>query len=75
MGRSWLALAAGAAIGAAGGAVLIRLRPGSGPVDPADDGLGTLTRNELYERARVAEIPGRSRMTKDELIRALRDAS
>ena len=30
-----------------------------------------LTKAELYERAQVAEIPGRSSMTKDELIEAV----
>lgn len=33
--------------------------------------LEALTRRELYERARARGIPGRSRMTKDELINAL----
>lgn len=31
------------------------------------------TKDELLERARELEIPGRSRMTKDELIDALRN--
>ncbi|SDS35743.1 Rho termination factor N-terminal domain-containing protein [Corynebacterium timonense] len=31
------------------------------------------TREELYERAQELEIEGRSSMTKDELIKALRD--
>ena len=31
------------------------------------------TRDELYERARELDIEGRSDMTKDELIEALRD--
>jgi len=31
-----------------------------------------LTRDELYERAQEAEIPGRSEMSKDELVEALR---
>jgi DNA end-binding protein Ku len=34
-----------------------------------------LTKAELYERARAANIPGRSEMTKDELVRALRSAA
>ena len=38
-------------------------RPGS---------LEDLTRDELYERAQEAEIPGRSEMSKDELVEALR---
>ena len=32
------------------------------------------TRDELYDRARELDVEGRSGMTKDELIRALRDA-
>lgn len=32
------------------------------------------TKDELYDRARALDIEGRSRMNKDELIRALRDA-
>jgi hypothetical protein len=38
-------------------------RPGS---------LEDLTRDELYARAQEAEIPGRSEMSKDELVEALR---
>jgi hypothetical protein len=34
--------------------------------------LEDLTRDELYERAQEAEIPGRSEMSKDELVEALR---
>jgi hypothetical protein len=37
--------------------------------------LEELTKDELYERAREADIHGRSEMTKDELIRALRSAA
>ncbi len=36
--------------------------------------LDTLTRDELYELARERDIPGRSRMKKDELRDALRGA-
>jgi hypothetical protein len=39
------------------------------------DGLEDLTKQELYERAQAADIPGRSEMNKDELIRALRAAA
>ena len=35
-------------------------------------GLEELTRDELYARAQEAEIPGRSEMSKDELVEALR---
>ena len=35
--------------------------------------LGRLTRDELRAFARAAEIPGRSTMTKDQLIRSLQD--
>ena len=35
--------------------------------------LDELTRDELYELARESDIEGRSGMTKDELIAALRD--
>ena len=37
--------------------------------------LDELTKEELYERARAAGIPGRSDMSKDELIAALRNHS
>jgi len=39
------------------------------------DDLGSLSKDELYERAGEADIPGRSKMTKDELIGALEEAS
>jgi DNA end-binding protein Ku len=35
------------------------------------DGLGDLSRDELYERAQKEDVPGRSSMTRDELIEAL----
>lgn len=41
-----------------------------GEVDPTPD--VDLTRDELYQRAKEADIPGRSSMTKDELAEALR---
>src|SRR5262249_20154397 len=37
----------------------------------ADGGLGGLSKDELLDRARDADIPGRSRMSKRELVRAL----
>lgn len=42
--------------------------PAAATGDPAD-----ATRNELYERAKEADIPGRSAMTKQELADALRE--
>lgn len=44
-------------------------RPTAGGVD------ANATRDHLYERARQLDIPGRSRMTKDELVEALRKES
>ena len=41
--------------------------------EPADDQLAAATRDELYEKAKKADIPGRSQMKKDELIEALRE--
>jgi hemerythrin superfamily protein len=42
---------------------------GSAPAGPDD--LAEATRDELYEKAKEAGIPGRSRMNKDDLIEAL----
>jgi DNA end-binding protein Ku len=39
------------------------------------DGLSKLSREELYERAKRADIPGRSDMSKEELIEALESAA
>lgn len=39
-----------------------------------DTGLGELTRDELYERARELEIPGRSNMSKQQLVKALSES-
>jgi DNA end-binding protein Ku len=38
------------------------------------DGLGDLSKQELYERAKKADIPGRTDMSKEELIEALEAA-
>jgi DNA end-binding protein Ku len=38
------------------------------------DGLGDLSKQELYDRARKADIPGRADMSKEELIEALEAA-
>ncbi len=37
--------------------------------------LEDMTKDQLYERAQKADIPGRSEMTKGELIQVLRSAS
>ncbi|HEY3070571.1 MAG TPA: Ku protein [Gaiellaceae bacterium] len=49
-----------------------RKRPGD---LSADGELDDLSREELYERAKKADIPGRAQMKKDELIKALRQAA
>jgi hypothetical protein len=53
-----------------------RLKNFSGSYTPDRSGrpgsLENLTRDELYARAQEAEIPGRSEMSKDELVEALR---
>jgi hypothetical protein len=69
----------------AGAALVQRRSPTSEPTKAAapsptsaedqDDELDQLTRGELYQRAQQASIPGRSAMSKDELIAALRRAS
>ena len=41
------------------------------PAPPSEPGLDGLTRDELYERARAADIPGRSKMNKAQLRDAL----
>jgi DNA end-binding protein Ku len=40
----------------------------------AEGGLDALSKEELYERAKAADIPGRSDMSKKELIEALKAA-
>jgi Rho termination factor-like protein len=42
---------------------------------PSEPDLSELTKEELYKRAQAAGIRGRSEMTKDELIAALRKHS
>jgi len=51
---------------------LRNLLPGFGPAPAGPSSLEDLTRDELYARAQDAEIPGRSEMSKDELVEALR---
>jgi hypothetical protein len=64
-----LMLAGGAALGALAGARLVvprvRRRQRRGHLDD-------LTKDELYELAQESDVEGRSGMTKDELIAALR---
>lgn len=45
---------------------------GKGSRKPRPHALDDLTKEELYARAQEAEIPGRSEMSKDELVAALR---
>lgn len=50
--------------------------PDTGEPDTADGAsLESLTRDELYERAQARDVEGRSKMSKPELIEALRAAS
>jgi DNA end-binding protein Ku len=39
-----------------------------------DDELASMSKKELYDLAQAADLPGRSSMTKDELVEALREA-
>jgi DNA end-binding protein Ku len=52
-----------------------RTSGGAGRRPQSRDGLDKLTKSELEERARKADIAGRSKMTKDELVAALTDAA
>jgi DNA end-binding protein Ku len=47
-------------------------RGGEGRAEPADGDLAELSKEELYERASDAGVSGRSKMSKDELVNALR---
>lgn len=65
--------------GIALGVMLVRRRAGSSrvasqiaPPKRRPEDLEELAKEELYERARKANIAGRSKMTKDGLINALR---
>jgi DNA end-binding protein Ku len=44
---------------------------GRGPRRPTEDDLAALTKQELLERAAAADVSGRSKMSKDELVDAL----
>jgi hypothetical protein len=53
-----------------------RMRRRQAPASRGDNRpLEELTKEELYERAQAAEIEGRSTMSKDELVRALKARS
>ena len=47
---------------------------GSGPPDRPDSAYRDRSKAELYELAQEREIPGRSQMSKDELVAALEAA-
>ena len=49
--------------------------PVGGKSGGTGDDLAEMSKDELYERAGEADIPGRSKMSKDELIKALKKAS
>ena len=53
----------------------IDARKGAGNGRRGDRRLDDLSREELYERAKDADIPGRSQMSKEELVDALRHAA
>jgi DNA end-binding protein Ku len=50
-------------------------RRGDDEAVAARDDLAERSKSELYERARALGVPGRSKMDKEELVRALRDAA
>jgi DNA end-binding protein Ku len=52
-----------------------RSRNGASRQGGASGGLSRLSKSELEERARKAKIPGRSKMSKEELIEALSEAA
>jgi hemerythrin-like domain-containing protein len=54
------------AVGAGGAAAQVASAEAAGRSDVAD-----MTRDELYEKAKEADIPGRSQMTKEQLAEAL----
>lgn len=55
-----------------------RRRPGNAhqaePLDRSGDDLAAKSKSELYETAQDLDVPGRSSMTKDELVEAIRAA-
>ena len=64
---------------AARAVVDLRRKEGRQPEEPEPDpralpdALDVATREELYDRAKELDIPGRSRMTKEELVAAIRE--
>jgi hemerythrin superfamily protein len=56
------------AVGAGGAAAQLALGERAGRGDVA-----SMTRDELYEKAREADVPGRSQMNKDELAKAVEE--
>ena len=53
----------------------IRRSGSNGDSADSDDGLAALSKDELYDRAKKADIPGRAKMSKDELVEALEKAA
>ena len=70
--RQLLALGSGGVEAAGRAAEAAR---GAADVLVGGERLEEMTKEELYERARQAEIPGRSEMSKEELIAALENAA
>lgn len=60
--------------GKAGGGGKSAARKAPSPQKPAEAGLADLTKAELYERAQELDVAGRSKMSRDELLRAVRKA-
>ena len=48
--------------------------PGSARASPAKEALGDKSKKELYEQAKQLDLPGRSAMSREELIEAIRAA-
>ena len=69
--RKGLLIAVAALATALAAGVMILLRARSSEAVVSEQPFETMTRDELYELARQRDIPGRSRMKKDELRTAL----
>jgi DNA end-binding protein Ku len=52
-----------------------RSRPAAGDARGGGDDLESMTKEDLYEEAQRKDVPGRSSMSKEDLIEALREAS